>query len=191
MRALAIVACLVGTCSAARATDYFLDSERGSDDSPGTSEAAPLRTLAALAALAFQPGDVVRLKRGSTFRGRLQVQGNGDEGKPIRLATYGEGPKPEILGSVTLDGWEQHTGEVYKASVPADSFVGQRRVHSVFEYDGGVPVRLLRADAHDGTRPGFNDGHGDLDPLLIEDPGHPDLLSDQSGHLRSPSVSRL
>jgi hypothetical protein len=146
MRVFVIGALVLCACSAARAVECFIDPEHGSDANPGTTEASPLRTLEALAALRLQPGDVVRLKRGSTFRGRLQFQGNGAEGNPIRLTTYGEGPKPEILGSITLDGWEQHEGEVYRAHLPPDSFVGQRRVHSVFEYDDGVPVRLLRAD---------------------------------------------
>ncbi len=146
MRSLALLASLLALCVAGETSEYFLDSERGSDDNPGTSAVAPLRTLEALAALESQPGDAVLLKRDSTFRGRLQFRGNGTEGHPIRIGAYGEGPKPEILGSATLDGWEQHEGEVYRAHLAPELFYGKKTPFSVFEYDGGVPLRLMRSD---------------------------------------------
>jgi hypothetical protein len=117
-------------------------------DNSGTSPAKAFRSLSRLFGLTLKPGDVVRLKRGCIFRGRLVFQGNGAEGRPIRLTAYGDGPKPEILGSIRLTGWEKHDGLAYKHIVPADTFVGRKRIYSVYEYDDGeVPVRLLRAEA--------------------------------------------
>jgi hypothetical protein len=138
----------------AHAETYYFDSQTGADDSSGTSPATAFRSLSRLAGLTLEPGDVVRLKRGCIFRGRLVFQGNGAEGRPICLTAYGDGPKPEILGSIRLTGWEKHEGIAYKHIVPVDTFVGRKMVYSVYEYDDGeVPLRLLRAEAIPG-KPG-------------------------------------
>ena len=143
----ALFASFLMLAATARATDYYLDGENGSDKSPGTKPDAAWRTLEPLARLTLKPGDSVRFRRGSTFRGRLAFRGNGAKGKPITLTAYGEGPKPEILGSVRPGKWERHGGEVYKTVLPVATFWGKKRPCSVFEYpDGGVPKRLTRAD---------------------------------------------
>jgi hypothetical protein len=75
-------------------------------------------------------------------------RGNGTETKPILLTAYGEGPKPEILGSIRLTEWAKHEGNVYKHIVPVGQFVGKKTVYNVYEYDEDeVPVRLLRENA--------------------------------------------
>ncbi len=138
------------------ASEYFFDSQIGSDDNLGNSPDSPFRTLEKLAGLELEPGDVVRLKRGCEFRGRLSFQGNGVEGRPIRLTAYGDGPKPEILGSIRLTEWEKHEGEVYKQVVPVERFVGKNMVYSIYEYgEGRVPVRLLRGNAMPAERRRF------------------------------------
>jgi len=132
------------------ATEYFFDSQTGSDENQGTSPETPLRTLEKLRYLNLEPGDVVRFKRGCEFRGHLSFQGNGVENNPIRLTAYGDGSKPEILGSINLTEWEHHEGEVYKQFVPIEQFWfwGKKTVYSVYEYDEGeVPTRLLSDDA--------------------------------------------
>ena len=144
MTRLAIVASLFVAIASAHGTEYFFDGRAGSDENAGTSEAAPFASLDKLAKLALEPGDVVYLKRGCTFRGRLRFEGNGTEGNPIRITNYGEGPKPEILGSITLDAWGQHEGETWKATMTPEQFFGQKRVFSVFEYDAELPIRVQR-----------------------------------------------
>ncbi len=143
-RRLAFVLSLLLSVASVHATEYFFDSQAGSDENAGTSEAAPLASLDKLAKLPLEPGDVVYLKRGSAFRGRLRFQGNGAEGQPVRITAYGEGPKPEILGSVLLEGWQQHAGEVYKVAVAPKFFHPYKLPYSLFEYDGDLPVRLVR-----------------------------------------------
>ncbi|TWU37899.1 hypothetical protein Q31b_46880 [Novipirellula aureliae] len=44
----------------------------------------------------MRPGDRVLLKRGVTFTGMLTLQGDGDEGQPVRVAAYGDGHRPVI-----------------------------------------------------------------------------------------------
>jgi len=144
MRSLGVICCLFLTAASVHAAEYFFDSATGLDENVGTSEAAAFRSLEKLAKLALEPGDVVHLKRCCTFRGRLRSQGNGTEDKPIRLTAYGEGPKPEILGSIVLEGWQRYEGEIHKVAMTPEQFIGHKRVFGVFEYDEGVPVRLVR-----------------------------------------------
>jgi hypothetical protein len=144
-----LIAMLVALCtiSCAHATDYYLDSERGSDEAAGTSPQEAWASLDRLAQVTLEPGDRALLRRGSTFRGRLQVDGSGTEQAPIIVGAWGEGNKPEILGTVEIDGWEQAGGEVWQATVPEALFRGQKNVFSVYEYDDVIPVRLERVDA--------------------------------------------
>lgn len=79
--------------------EYYVDSVNGSDSNPGTSVDAPWQTLAPVRDRAFQPGDVVHFKRGSSWtvtddwRG-LFIDDSGVEGNPISFTAYGEGGKP-------------------------------------------------------------------------------------------------
>ena len=140
--------CVLAIASTGVPADYFVDSETGSDESAGTSQASAIRSLDRLARLTLQPGDRVLLKRGCTFRGRLRLRGNGTEGKPIRLTAFGEGPKPEVLGSVRLTEWDRQKGEVYKHRVSAKAFYGKKTIYSAYEYDEGrAPIRLVRDKA--------------------------------------------
>jgi hypothetical protein len=134
------------------AAEYYVDGGSGSDRNAGTSPAAALRSLAQLARLKLQAGDVVRPRRGSMFRRQVAFQGSGLRGRPIRIGAYGEGPKAEILGSIQPQRWEQVTGELYRVKIPEDAFIGDRAVCGVFEYPpGGAPVRL--AGSHGSKRP--------------------------------------
>ncbi|MDP6354560.1 MAG: right-handed parallel beta-helix repeat-containing protein [Planctomycetota bacterium] len=143
---LLAIGALTAACLPVHATEYFFDSQSGLDTNTGTDIKAPMQTLRRLSTLELRPRDTVRLKRGSTFRGRLAFRNNGVKGNPIRLASYGVGPKPEILGSVRLKDWQKHEGTVYKHSLPAKRFIDQKMVYSVYEYDSAeVPVRLLRS----------------------------------------------
>lgn len=82
-----------------RRIDYFVDSVNGSDSNPGTSEDQPWQTLAPVHARHFLPGEVVGLKRGSSFSGGLAIDDSGVEGNPIIFTSYGTGEKPIIRNS--------------------------------------------------------------------------------------------
>jgi hypothetical protein len=155
-RTLTALLALLSLAIPLRADEYFFDSRGGSDGNSGTSPQQAFASLAKLASLRLGPGDVVRFRRGRTFWGRLAFQGNGAEARPLRLTTYGEGAKPEFLGSVVLGEWEQHAGEVYRCVLEAGRFQGQKKVFGVFQYpEGGVPVRLARGSAMPGERGRF------------------------------------
>ena len=142
-----MLAALVVFAASASARDYYFHSERGGDRNPGTRD-APYRTLDRLARIRLKPGDRVLLNRGATFRGRLILRAVGTRERPIRVTTWGEGLRPEILGSIRVTSWRLHKGEVYATTMAPKRFVGPRRPCSVYQYDTGrVPVRLLRERA--------------------------------------------
>jgi hypothetical protein len=77
---------------------FQVDSENGRDDNTGRSEKAAWRSLDRVNGAELKPGDTVRFKCGGTWRGSL-VPVSGDENAPVTYTSYGEGPKPLILGS--------------------------------------------------------------------------------------------
>lgn len=100
---------------------YYVDSLNGSDDNPGTSMAAPLRSLEKLNALRFQPGDKILFRAGTRYDGQFEPNGCGTAEAPIVVDMYGEGPKPGIHGhgakqhALLLDGvsyWEVNNLEI-------------------------------------------------------------------------------
>ncbi len=77
---------------------FFVDSERGRDSNTGLSEEAAWQSLDRVNDAELKPGDVVRFKCGGVWRGSLAPV-SGDETAPVTYTSYGEGPKPLILGS--------------------------------------------------------------------------------------------
>ncbi len=82
-------------------TVYYLDGSNGSDSQDGTSPETAWKSLEKVNATCFLPGDQILLKSGCIWNGQLWPKGDGAEGKPIRLASYGEGSKPVINGNGT------------------------------------------------------------------------------------------
>lgn len=78
-------------------TTYYV-SPSGDDKNSGTSEKEAWRTLERVNEMTFRPGDSILLEAGGIWNGRLMPQGNGEEGRKITVASYGEGAKPIING---------------------------------------------------------------------------------------------
>jgi hypothetical protein len=110
-------------CSiASMATNYYVSAE-GNDENPGTSPEQAWRTLEKVNSHQFSAGDQILFNRGDIWRGTLNCNYSGSQGKPITYGAYGEGPKPIIYGSEVITGWTQYSGNIYKASVT--SKIGQ------------------------------------------------------------------
>lgn len=77
---------------------YYVDSAAGLAGNNGLSIQTPVDTFRRLTIL---PGDTVLIKAGSVFRDCLDSP-NGEEGKVITWDMYGEGEKPQFLGSDNL-----------------------------------------------------------------------------------------
>lgn len=77
----------------------------GSDTNAGTSPDAPWQSLDKINNTSFQPGTIVRFRRGDLWRGQIKAQSG------VTYTAYGTGEKPKLYGS-PMDGaypalWEQ------------------------------------------------------------------------------------
>lgn len=96
------------------ARDYYVDSDRGNDDSVGTSPQKPWRSLEKISATIFLPGDNIYLRRGQHWTGNVQLRGSGSEGNPITIGAYGdENGRPIINGNGYSGTHETPVGVVY------------------------------------------------------------------------------
>ncbi len=86
----------------ARATTFYVDSVAGDDAHNGSSRGQAWKTLDAVNAQNFHPGDQILFKAGTHYTGQLKPQGSGAliDGKPapIAIGRYGHGPNPRLDG---------------------------------------------------------------------------------------------
>jgi hypothetical protein len=155
---------------------YYLDSASGDDARSGLSADEAWRSLAKANGFTFRAGDELLLRRGSRWEGTLQPQGNGAPDHPIRLAAYGEGPRPFLdggLGPAVLihnqDAWLIEGLEVTNAKNSGQDalrvWADPRRPHYHF-------IRIRDCVAHDAGRSGIHVGegtYGNYDDVVIED----------------------
>lgn len=81
------------------ARTYYYDATAGNNANAGTSEGAPLQTIAELNARTLLPGDRVLFKRGETWATTTYtVTNSGIPGRPIIYGAYGAGALPIIRG---------------------------------------------------------------------------------------------
>ncbi len=92
-------------CVIACATDYYIDSDAGSDDNTGTASDQAWASLEKACSGSYAAGDRILLQRGDSFAGKLFLDDvTGAEGNPIEIGTYGEGEKPYIDAAGYLAG---------------------------------------------------------------------------------------
>jgi len=92
---------------------YYIDPVAGDDAADGM---APSRAWKTYASREFRGGDTVLFKRGSVCRGVLHTC-DGTDQAPVTYGAYGEGDKPEFLGSVPANGpehWVQERPSVWR-----------------------------------------------------------------------------
>jgi hypothetical protein len=84
------------------ATTYYVSQADGSDAAAGTSPDAPWQSLARLQLAALEPGDGIRLARGSVWREANLTLNNALN---LTISAYGNGtwPRPVIERSIGLD----------------------------------------------------------------------------------------
>jgi len=98
---VALPACFISPLSA---TVYFVDSDNGSDQASGRSEAQAWQSLEKVNRTNFRPGDMIKFARGGLWRGSLKSK-SGTAGAPITYTSYGPDslPKPRFYGSLPLN----------------------------------------------------------------------------------------
>jgi len=78
---------------------YYVDSVRGNDAHDGSTPDTAWKNLSRVHALTFQPGDAIRLARGSRWVRQSLYFDDGSQGTasdPIVIEAYGEGEPPTI-----------------------------------------------------------------------------------------------
>lgn len=98
-------------------TTYYVAST-GNDANDGQSVTKPIQSLAKVNSLTLRAGDVVLFHRGDTFQGTLLIRQSGSAGKPIRFDAYGNGRKPVLSGSVSVNNWINSGTNRWQASCP-------------------------------------------------------------------------
>ncbi len=101
-------------------TVYYIDAENGRETNDGRT---PENPKAHWRDLFIRPGDVVRLKRGCTFHGKI-ASPDGLPGAPVIWEDYGDGALPVVTGAYTLkpDCWEETAPNVWRYTewIPAE-----------------------------------------------------------------------
>ncbi len=85
-------------------TTYYV-SPTGSDNNPGTSQAAPWQTVSKVNGTSFQPGDSILFQDGGQFHENLVPISSGTTAAPITFGAYGDSSlgNPLFFGSDPLD----------------------------------------------------------------------------------------
>lgn len=83
---------------------YYVSSTFGDDSNDGTSPEEAWASLLKISSSKFVKGDSILFKSGDEFIGQLAVTSSGSKLKPIVFSNYGEGKKPIINGSGSIDG---------------------------------------------------------------------------------------
>ncbi len=102
--------------------DQYYVSNAGDDLNSGTSPDSPWKTLEKVNSKDFEPGDTIHFNKGDLWRGQL-IPSSGDESGFVTYTSYGEGRKPQILGSVSMNNvnnWvqqEKNIWMVYEAEI--------------------------------------------------------------------------
>ncbi|HET8729459.1 MAG TPA: right-handed parallel beta-helix repeat-containing protein [Alphaproteobacteria bacterium] len=112
-------------------TVYYVDAPLGDSGNAGRSETTAWRSADRVNEASLSPGDVVLFRRGQVWRDRLELRRPGEEGRPITIGAYGDGPNPLFSGAdVLTDGeWRSDGGAVWSLELrdePGQLFLGDR-----------------------------------------------------------------
>ena len=136
---------------------FYVDSSDGMDDSDGLAPTQPWKSLDRVNAADLKPGDSVRFKRGGIWRGSL-VPVSGEEGMPVTYTSYGEGPKPRLLGSLPRnrpEDWVRIEENIW-ATLPIEYTVGKqvfdlRQGEWSHHQEQGASIRRTRDETPQGA----------------------------------------
>lgn len=97
---LALGAFLVVGCNTKQAgtgTNYYLDAEKGNDANTGLSKEQAWKSLDRANALQLEAGDSLLLRRGTVYKGKLEINAHGTADNRIVIGAYGQGEAPQII----------------------------------------------------------------------------------------------
>jgi hypothetical protein len=136
---------------------FYVASAAGLDDNDGLAPAQAWKSLERVNSAELLPSDTVRFKRGGVWRGSL-VPVSGDEGSPVTYMSYGDGPKPLLLGSrprQRLEDWVRIERNLW-ATRPMEYALGEqvldlREGTWSHHQEQGAGVGLTQVDTPQGT----------------------------------------
>jgi len=143
---------------------YYVSSSSGDDDNTGLSEGSAFQSIAKVNSLSLSPGDRVLFKCGDTWRGEmLVITDSGSASQDIFFGSYPENgtPKPRILGTHPVAGWNHFSGSIYVANLQAglNSGLFTSGINQVF-IGGDRQVLGRWPNPGQGT---FSDGYSEID----------------------------
>jgi hypothetical protein len=136
---------------------FFVDSEAGRDDRDGLAAERAWQSLARVNSAELAPGDTVRFRRGGSWRGSL-IPVSGNEAAAVTYTSYGDGPKPLILGSLSrnqTEDWVQVDENLW-ATLPQEYRCGEpildlRGGTWRHHQEAGARIGLSHVEDPDGT----------------------------------------
>ncbi len=133
------------TCSGTVAGKTYYVSTSGSDSSSGLSETTPLKSLAAVNALALAPGDKVLFHCGDLWRNEnLIIARNGAACQHIVFGSYPAAcaNQPRFSGSYPITGWTRGTDGVWSASLGTGANAGHfpKGINQLFSGEQRLPL---------------------------------------------------
>jgi len=160
---IAVLLALCGQCTGAdgelqseTSRTFYVDSTSGQDSNGGRRADAAWRGLDRVNSADLKPGDTVRFKCGGTWRGSI-LPSSGNENAPVTYTTYGDGPKPLILGSLPRnqpEDWVRVREKIW-ATLPMAYRLGEqvldlRQSEWRRHQEAGASVRLTEEKAPEG-----------------------------------------
>lgn len=136
---------------------FHVDSAGGNDGNNGLAPDQAWKSLDRVNAADLKPGDTVQFKRGGMWRGSLTPV-SGAEDAPVTYTSYGDGPKPLLLGSLPRhrpEDWVRIDENIW-ATLPMEYAVGVQ----VFDFlngqwshhqEEGASIRRTQEETPQGT----------------------------------------
>ena len=69
---------------------YYIDSKNGNDSNDGLSPDKAWNSLSKAGKMRFEEGDIILLKKGCTFKGKLSLQAEGTKDNPVKISSWPE-----------------------------------------------------------------------------------------------------
>ena len=130
MKYLALALLFYLSFNACSAAVYHIDYDNGSDDKDGLSAKSAFKhcpgdknATSKAAAVSLAPGDTILFKGGVVYRGAIEINASGGEGKPIVIdgnsaGKYGKG-MAHLNGSLPVLNWKRCKNKAEAAGHPA------------------------------------------------------------------------
>lgn len=123
---------------------YYVDADNGNDTNNGLSETSAWQSLSVVENVKLLPGDMVKLKRGSKFKGQLHIRESGCEDARIVLTDYGD--KKDPAPSFTNNSFSPSSEEYGNCIRVSGSYITVENLyfhHTVADLTGDIGFKTM------------------------------------------------